>query len=156
MNQMVVTDMKQCKKVIMTVALPGNVQGVNNFSVEFAPGSNRCGLMMWVPSGMVNANTDKLATVLAKLERKGITSGDAILVAQALETKLMDKCKNKHAGIYDPFLIPLEVQCDINKQPIVTHFRTTGDGDNGCFIVLDVPSVSDYAAGVLEDLQHQR
>jgi hypothetical protein len=49
--------------------------------------------------------------------------------------------------ILDPFLIPLEVPCDVNKRPSVTLFRTSNDGDNGCFIMLDVPSVSDYAAG---------
>jgi hypothetical protein len=122
MNQTVVTDTKQCKKVIMTVALPGNVQGVKDFTVEFAPALNGGGLLKWVLRGMVNANTDKLATVLAKLECKGITSGDAILFAQALETKLMDKRKNKHAAIYDLFLIPLEVQCNVNKQPMFHCF----------------------------------
>jgi RNase adaptor protein for sRNA GlmZ degradation len=50
---------------------------------------------MWVPCGMVNSNTDKLSSVLAKLERKGVTPGDAVLFMQALETKLMEKRKQK-------------------------------------------------------------
>jgi hypothetical protein len=95
MNQTVVTDTKQCKKVIMTLALPPNVHALSEISVDFAPGSNGGGLLMWVPRGMVNSNTDKLLSVFAKLERKGVTPGDAILFTQALETKLMEKRKQK-------------------------------------------------------------
>jgi hypothetical protein len=52
----------------------------------------------------------------------------------------MDRRKKKHTTIMDPFLIPLEVPCDMNKQ-------TKDDSNSGCFIILDVPSVSDYPAG---------
>jgi hypothetical protein len=62
------------------------------------------------------SNTDKLSTVFAKLEYKVITPGDAIVFAQALETKLMDKCKTKHAIIMDPFLIPKFHAISTNNQ----------------------------------------
>jgi hypothetical protein len=140
MNQTVVTH--------DLLALPPNVHALSEISVDFAPGSNGGGLLMWVPLGMVNSNTDKLLSVLTKLERKGVTSGDAILFTQALETKLMKKHKQKKDAILDLFLIPLEVPCDA-KRPSITLFRTSNDGDCGCFIMLNVPSVSDYAAGEL-------
>jgi hypothetical protein len=56
---------------------------------------------------------------LSKLGSKGVTGADAILFAQALEAKLMDKHKNKYATIMDPFLIVLDELCDANKQPNV-------------------------------------
>jgi hypothetical protein len=93
---------------------------------------------MWVPREMVNSNT---VTVLAKLECKGITPVDATVFVQALETKLMDKRKKKHATIMD------SLPCDVNKQPTVTLFRTKDQGDCGCFIILDFPLDSNYTAG---------
>jgi hypothetical protein len=47
----------------------------------------------------------------------------------------------------DPFLIALDQPCHDNKQPNVTLFCTKEDLDNGCFICLDVSSVSDYLTG---------
>jgi hypothetical protein len=113
-NQTVVTDSMCCKKVIMTVALPGNVLNRDQIIVEYAPGSNRGGLLIWVPRRQFTSNTDKLKVVLSKLGSKGVTEANAVLFAQALEAKLMDKCKNKYATIMDPFLIALDQPCDVN------------------------------------------
>jgi hypothetical protein len=41
-----------------------------------------------------------------------------MLFAQALATKLMEKRKDKHMTIMNPFLISLDISCDVNKQPI--------------------------------------
>jgi hypothetical protein len=87
----------------MTLALPPNVHALSNISVDFAPGSNGGGLLMWVRHGMVNSNTDKLLSVLAKLECKGVTAGDAILFTQLLEMKLMGKRKQKKTRFWTRF-----------------------------------------------------
>jgi hypothetical protein len=49
--------------------------------------------LVWVPRRQVTSNTDKLKVVLSKLGSKGVTEADAVLFAQALEAKLMDKQK---------------------------------------------------------------
>jgi hypothetical protein len=64
---------------------------------------------------------------------------DAIIFAQALETKLMEKRKNKLMTIMDPFTIALDVPCNVNKHQIVTLYF-----NNSCFISLDVLSVSHH------------
>jgi hypothetical protein len=143
-NQMVVSNSMLCKKVIMTVALLGNVLNQDQIIVKYAPGSNGGGLLLWIPCRQVTSNTSKPKVVLSKLGSKGVTEADAILFAQALGATLMEKCKNKYATIMDPFLIGLDQPCNINKQPNVMLFRTKEDLDNGCFICLDVPSVCDY------------
>jgi hypothetical protein len=90
-NQTVVTNSMCCKKVIMMVALPGNVMSRELIIVEYAPGSNGGGLLIWIPRRQVTSNTDKLKVVLSKIGNKGVTESNAILFAQALEAKLMDK-----------------------------------------------------------------
>jgi hypothetical protein len=86
-NQMVVNNSMLCKKVIiMTVALPGTVLTWDQIIVEYAPSLNGGGLLLWIPCGQVNRNTDKLKVVLLKLGSKGITEADAIILVQALES----------------------------------------------------------------------
>jgi hypothetical protein len=56
----------------------------------------------------------------------------------------MEKLKNKDATIMGPFMITLDNPFNVNKQPNVTISLTHADFDNGCFISLDVLSVSNY------------
>jgi hypothetical protein len=67
-NQTVVTNSMLLKKVIMTVALPGNLLTWDQTIVEYAPGLNGGGLLLWIPCGQVNSNK----VVLSKLGSKGI------------------------------------------------------------------------------------
>jgi hypothetical protein len=69
-NHMVVTNSMLCKKVIMTVALPGNVLSQNQTIVKYAPGLNGGGLLLWIPCGQVTSNTDKLRVVYLNLEAR--------------------------------------------------------------------------------------
>jgi hypothetical protein len=64
-----------------------------------------------------------VSSTVRKLRPDGRTGQFGSTFGQALETKLIEKGINNYATIMDPFLIALDVPCDIRKQPIVTLFR---------------------------------
>jgi hypothetical protein len=144
--QAVVTNSMQCKKIVLLVTMPGHIHDLSQISVEFA-GTNGSALMIWVPRGLGTSNIDKVTPLMESMAEYGITANDAIMFSQALETKLMQKRRNVFEIIIDPFAIDLEVPCDINKLPVVQVYRMKEDGDVGCFIMLDVPSMSNYKSG---------
>jgi hypothetical protein len=68
------------------------------------------GLLLWILRGHVKSHTNM------ETGNTGITEADAIIFAQALATKFMEKHKNKYATVIDPFLIALDIPCDVNNQ----------------------------------------
>jgi hypothetical protein len=144
--QAVVTNSMQCKKIVLLVTVLGHIHDLSQISVEFS-GANGSALLIWVPRGLGTSNIDKVMPLMETMEDYGITAADAIMFGQALETKLMQKHCNILEPIIDPFAVDLEVQCDINKQPVVQVYQMKEDGDVGCFIMLDVPSMSNYKTG---------
>jgi hypothetical protein len=78
-------------------------------------GPNYCGICSWLK--WIVALDPTLACQQPHLHgNNGITEADATIFAQALETKFMEKRKNKYATIVDPFLIALDIPCDVNNQ----------------------------------------
>jgi hypothetical protein len=144
--QAVVTSSMQCKKIVLLVTMPGHIHDLSQISVEFS-GSNGSALLIWVPCGLGTSDIDKVTPLTETMEDYSIAAADAIMFGQALETKLMQKCHNILEPIIDPFPVDLEVPCNINKQPVVQVYQMKEDGDVGCFIMLDVPSMSNYKTG---------
>lgn len=132
-------DDKFREKLVLVVALPGNISESSQISVEFADGSNGSILIIWVPRGKAISDMDKVRAVLNSMGDKGITPEDAIFFSHALENRMMSKRRHIHDTVIDPFTISLDKACDISKHPIVALYQSKEDGDTACCIVLDVP-----------------